>query len=119
MWTETMKPRNCSRISPYRPLRVQVSTDTVCFNGMTKNISYAGSCIGLQTIEDLPIYIDNRILVRCQLGDINESWGDEVLIGKVRWIRKNEGEVFLGVEFLDTGEYYHPQVFSLRNREYK
>lgn len=112
-----MKSRSYSRISPYKQLRVQVSTDTACFTGMTRDISCAGSCIGLRTAEELPIYIDNRLVIRCQLGDINKSWADEVLIGRVRWIRKHEGEIFLGVEFLDTGEYYHPRIFSLRNRE--
>jgi hypothetical protein len=84
---------------------------------MVKDISHAGSCIGVPTTEDFPVYVDNRLLIHCQLGDLNESWADEIIIGKVRWVDKQADGIFLGVEFLDTGEYYHPQVFSLRNRE--
>ncbi len=112
-----MKPRTDSRVSPYKPLRVQVSTDTVCFAGMMRDISYAGSCVHLPTEEDLPIYMDNRLLIRCQLKDLNEVWADEIFVGKVRWIEKQRGETVFGVEFLDTDESYHPRVSSLRNPE--
>lgn len=112
-----MKPRGSSRIFPYKQLQVQVATDTVCFTGMMRDISSAGSCIALPSLEDLPIFQDNRLLIRCRLKDLNEGWEDEVLVGRVRWIRKEGDENILGVEFLNTDEYYHPRVFSLRNPE--
>lgn len=112
-----MKPRTYSRISPYKQLRVQVSTDAVCFTGMMRDIAYAGSCICLPTEEALPIYIDNRLLIRCQLKDLNEVWSDEVFVGRVRWIEKQKDETVFGIEFLDTDEYYHPRVFSLQDPE--
>ncbi|MBI3609688.1 MAG: PilZ domain-containing protein [Nitrospirae bacterium] len=112
-----MKPRSHSRVFPYKQLRVQASTDTVCFTGMMRDISYAGSCICIQTTEDLPVYVDNRLLIRCQLKHLNEIWADELLVGRVRWIKKQQDETVLGVEFLDTDEYYHPRISSLRSRE--
>jgi hypothetical protein len=113
-WRVGMKPRTSSRVSPYKPLRVQVSTDTVCFTGMMWDISYAGSCVCLSTEDDLPIYHDNRLLIRCRLKDLNDGWADEVLVGRIRWIRKERNETVFGIEFLDTDEYYHPHVHSLR-----
>lgn len=113
-WRTGMKLRTDSRVSPYRPLRVQVSNDTACFTGMMRDISYAGSCVCLSTEDDLPIYHDNHLLVRCRFKDINDDWEDEVLVGKVRWIRKEQNETVFGVEFLDTDEYYHPHIYSLR-----
>jgi len=112
-----MKQRAFSRISPYKQLRVQVATDTVCFTGLMRDIAYAGSCIHLRTEETLPIYVDNRLSIRCQLKDLNETWDDEVFVGKVRWIRKQPGETILGVEFLDTDEHYHPRISSLGKPE--
>ena len=112
-----MKPRTYSRISPYKQLRVQVATDTVCFTGMMHDLSFTGACIGLPTEESLPIYADNRLLIRCKLEDLNKAWEDEVLVGRVRWITKQKGETIFGIEFLDTDEYYHPRVFSLQDPE--
>jgi hypothetical protein len=110
-----MKPRTDSRISPYKPLCVEISTDTACFTGTMRDISYTGSCVHLPTEEELPIYMDNRLLIRCRFKDLNEVWADEVFVGKVRWIRKQKGETVFGLEFLDTDEYYHPHVSSLRH----
>ena len=111
-----MKERSHSRVSPYKRLRVQVSTDTVCFNGVMRDLCCEGARITLQTAEDFPVYIDNRLLIRCRLNDLNEGWSDEILIGKVRWIKKEKSETVFGVEFMDTDEYYHPRISSLRNQ---
>lgn len=108
-----MKTRSDSRVSPYKPLCVEVSTDTACFTGLVRDISSTGSAVQFSTEEELPIYVDNRLLIRCRLNTINETWSEEVLVGQVRWIRKEKEETVLGVEFLDTDEYYHPHVYSL------
>ena len=108
-----MTERAHPRISPYKKLSVQVSTDVICFEGVMQDMGSGGSCIWVRTEEELPVYRDNRLLVRCRLNDLNSSWSDESLIGRVRWIQKKEGEILLGVEFLDTHEYYHPRIYSL------
>ena len=108
-----MVERTHPRISPYKKLSVQVSTDTVCFEGVMRDMGAGGSCIWVRSEEALPIYTDNRIVVRCRLNDLDETWSDEILIGRVRWIEKKEGEILLGVEFLDTDEYYHPRIYSI------
>lgn len=108
-----MELRKEPRISPYKPLVVQISTDTVCFTGMIRDISRTGSCIRLRSGDPLAIYADNRLLIRCQFKEFNESWADEVFIGRVRWINEQTGETTIGVELLDTDEHYHPKVYSL------
>ncbi len=115
LWRIEMKPRSHSRVSPYKKVRIQVSTDMVCFNGIMRDVCCEGACIGLQTTESFPVYIDNRLLIRCKLNDLHEDWFDEILIGKVRWIKKEKDETVFGVEFLDTDEYYHPRISSLRS----
>lgn len=112
-----MTSRTHLRISPYKQLHAQVSTDTVCFSGTVQDISHSGSCISLSTEKDLPIHRDNRLLIRCQLKDLIEKWGDETFVGRVRWIKEQNGQTIFGVEFMDTDEFYHPIVFSLRTPE--
>lgn len=111
-----MEKRSNCRVSPYKKVGVQVSSDTVCINGVLRDLGSEGSCIWVRSQDDFPLYRDNRVTVRCQLGEINESWSDEILIGKVRWVEKREGETLIGIEFLDTDEYYHPRIASLRNQ---
>jgi PilZ domain len=112
-----MEQRCEPRVSPYKQLAVQVSTDTVCFTGMIRDISRTGSCISLRSENPLTIHKDNRVLIRCQLKEFNEIWADEIFIGRVRWIKDQAGETAIGVELLDTDEYYHPKVFSLHNAD--
>ena len=111
-----IKPRSSPRITPYKKLHVQISTESTCFNGVIWDIGGQGSCISLRTTADIPIHIDNRLMVRCQLKDYNVVWSDELFVGKVRWIKKEDGQTFLGIEFLDADEFFHPQIASLQER---
>jgi PilZ domain len=112
-----MKSRINPRISPYKPLHVEVSSDTTCWTGTVRNISSSGSCISFKCEEKPSIHTDNRLLIRCRLGELNEGWGDEALISRVRWVEMREGEAVIGVEFMDTDAYYHPTVYSLHQPE--
>ena len=109
-----MKERLSPRIAPYKKLHVEISTDTACFAGVIWDIGSNGSCISLQTADNLPIYIDNRLMIRCQLKEFNVVWSDELFVGKVRWVKKEEGKTYLGVEFMDTDEFSHPHVYSIQ-----
>lgn len=102
-----------ARVSPYRKLDVQVSTDTVGFTGVLLNVSSDGACIGIETKEKLPIYIGNRLLVRCRLNVLNEIWSDELFVGKVRWLKEEKDEMIFGIEFMDSDEFYHPNISTL------
>ncbi len=108
-----MKPRAFLRISPFKKLKGRVATDSVCFTGLIEDLCGEGACLRISSSEPLPIYPDNRLVIRCCLGDLDGDWADEVIVGKVRWIRMQDGETRFGVEFLNTDEYYHPRISSL------
>ena len=108
-----MTQRLHGRVIPLKKISVHVSTDTVSFEGVMRDLAYEGACIAVKGTDEIPVYVDTRLLVHCHLRDLDPKWSDEILVARVRWIRQEKGETHFGVAFLDTGEYYHPRISSL------
>ena len=112
-----MSQRSHGRVFPLKKISVQVSTDTISFEGLMRDLGSEGACIVIKGTAEIPVFVDNRLLVHCHLKDLNPQWNDENLVARVRWIRQEKGETHFGVAFLDTGEYYHPRISSLMERK--